>query len=213
MTSPRTLKGPTPEIHFVAFVLHLGEAFDDFALPQAITDTHRQDHLMVLVAIADTVNTGNRRDDDAIAAFKQAFGRRKAHLLDMLVDRRVFLDKQITCGNVGFWLIVVVVGDEVLDGILGEELPEFGVQLRGQCLVRRQNQRRTPHAGDHIGHGVGFSRTCDAEQCLKRQSVFEAFDQPSKLLPADLLPAGTADGDGTDYLQRCLRGLLVYSSC
>ena len=167
-----------PEVRFVAFVLHLGEAFDDFALPQAITDTHRQDHLMVLVAIADTVNTGNRRHDDAIAAFKQAFCRRKAHLLDMLVDRRVFLDKQITCGDVGFWLIVVVVGDEILDGILGEELPEFGVQLRSQCLVWRQNQRRTPHAGDHIGHGVGFSRTCDAEQCLKRQSVFEAFDQP-----------------------------------
>ena len=88
-----------PEVRFVAFVLHLGEAFDDFALPQAITDAHRQDHLMVLVAIADTVNTGNRRHDDAIAAFKQAFCRRKAHLLDMLVDRRVFLDKQITCGG------------------------------------------------------------------------------------------------------------------
>jgi hypothetical protein len=53
----------------------------------------------------------------------------------VLVDRAVLLDEQVTLGDVGLGLVVVVVADEVLDRIPGEELAKLAVQLRGQGLV------------------------------------------------------------------------------
>ena len=50
-------------------------------------------------------------------------------LLDtkMVVDRRVFLDKGIRGRHIGFWLVVVVVGHEVLDRIVRKKLAELAV--------------------------------------------------------------------------------------
>ena len=42
-------------------------------------------------------------------------------------------------GHVGLGLVVVVVGDEVLDRVVREELAELAVQLRGERLVVRQH--------------------------------------------------------------------------
>ena len=170
-------KNPTMEIDFVALILHFDQALDDFPLPHAVTDSHGQNHFVILVAIADTVNTRNRRDNDAIAAFQQAFGRRKAHLLDMIVDRRVFLDKQITSRNIGFRLIVVVVRNEVLNRVFRKELPKLGIQLCRQRLVRCQNQRRAPGLRDDIGHGVSFPGPGYTQQGLKRKAIANSFNQ------------------------------------
>jgi hypothetical protein len=62
--------------------------------------------------------------------------RRVAQLVDLVIDRRVLLDVGVGRGDVGFGLVVVVVGDEVLDGVLGKELLELGVELGRQGLVR-----------------------------------------------------------------------------
>jgi hypothetical protein len=81
------------------------------------------------------------------------------------------------CRHIGLGLVVVVIGNEVLDGVVGKELAEFGVQLGGQRLVGRQDQRRAPGAGDDVGHGVGLARAGDAEQGLEAQAVLQPFDQ------------------------------------
>jgi hypothetical protein len=64
-----------------------------------------------------------------------------AHPVDLLVDRGVLLDVGVGARDVGLGLVVVVVGDEVLDRVVGEELAQLAVELRGQRLVRRQDQR------------------------------------------------------------------------
>ena len=40
--------------------------------------------------------------------------------VDLVVDRRLFFDERIGLGNVGLWLVVVVVADEVFDSVLGK---------------------------------------------------------------------------------------------
>ena len=61
----------------------------------------------------------------------------------MFIDRCVLLDEQITRWHVGLWLVVVVVGDEILDRVVREKLLEFPVKLRRQSFVRGQYDGRT----------------------------------------------------------------------
>ena len=79
--------------------------------------------------------------------------------------------------HVGLGLVVVVVGDEVLDRVVREELAELAVELRGQRLVVREHQRRALHALDHVGDGEGLARTGHAQQRLVREALLEPFDQ------------------------------------
>ena len=69
-----------------------------------------------------------------------------AQAVDLLVDRRVLLDVEVPARDVGLGLVVVVVGDEVLDRVVGEERAELVAQLGGQRLVVRHDQRRALHA-------------------------------------------------------------------
>ena len=64
-----------------------------------------------------------------------------AQAVDLVVDRGVLLDVEVLGRDVGLGLVVVVVGDEVLDRVLGEELAELVAELRGQRLVVGDHQR------------------------------------------------------------------------
>jgi hypothetical protein len=46
-----------------------------------------------------------------------------AEAIDLVVDRGVLLDVEVLGRDVGLGLVVVVVGDEVLDRVVGEEVP------------------------------------------------------------------------------------------
>ena len=95
----------------------------------------------------------------------------------MLVDGGILLDEEITLRHIGFRLVVVVVRDEVLDRVFRKEVAHLGVELRRQGLVGCQHQRRSPQAGDDVGHGVGLARTRHAQQCLEREAILHALDQ------------------------------------
>ena len=95
----------------------------------------------------------------------------------MLVDRAVFFNKQVALRNVSFWLVVVVVADEIFDCVLREKFAEFAVELSGQGFVRRKDDGGTAHAGNHIGHGEGFARARHTQQGLEDFAVVDAFDQ------------------------------------
>ena len=50
-----------------------------------------------------------------------------AHPIDLFVDQRVLLDIGIGCRYVGLWLVVVVVADEVVNGVIGKQIFELAV--------------------------------------------------------------------------------------
>jgi hypothetical protein len=165
------------EVHFVARVLHLDQARDDVALRDLVARAQGQDHLVVLVRITDTVDGRHGRDDDDVAPLHQRLRARQTHLFDVLVDRRVLFDEQVALRHVRFRLVVIVVRDEILDGILREELAELRIQLGCEGLVRGEHDRRTAGSGDHVGHRISLARTGHAEQRLVHQAVLDALDQ------------------------------------
>ncbi len=107
-----------------------------------------------------------RGHDDDVVALDQRAGRRVAHAVDLLVDRRVLLDIGVGARDIRLGLVVVVIGDEILDRVVREEALELAIELGGQRLVGREHQRRALRRLDHLGHGEGLARAGDAEQHL-----------------------------------------------
>ena len=137
----------------------------------------REGHRRVGLDRADAVDAGDRGDDDDVVALEQRARRRVAHAVDLLVDRGFLLDIGVGARDVGFRLVIVVVGDEVLDRVVGKEALELAVELRGERLVRREDQRRALRPLDHLRHGEGLAGAGDAEQHLVALLLADAFDE------------------------------------
>ena len=112
-----------------------------------------------------------------VVALQHRAGGGVAHPVDLLVDVRFLLDIGVGARDVGLRLVIVVVGDEVLDGIVGKEAPELAVELRRQSLVRGENERRSLGRLDHLGHGESLAGAGDAKQHLIHFVVQHALDQ------------------------------------
>ena len=105
-----------------------------------------------------------------------------------------FFDVDVGGGNVGFGLVVIVVADEIFDGVLREEAFELVIELRGERFVVRQDQRGAIGALDDLGHGEGLAGAGDAEQDLMLFAGFEAADElvdGCGLIAAGLIVAGS----------------------
>ena len=68
----------------------------------------------------------------------------------------------IALRDVGLGLIVVVVAYEVVNGVVGKELLELGIQLGGQGLVMRDDQGGPLQTLDDVGHGERLPRAGNA---------------------------------------------------
>ena len=76
-----------------------------------------------------------------VAAREAATRRRVSQALDVVVARAVLLDVQVGLRDVRLGLVVVVVADEVLDGVRGEELANLAAELRRERLVVGDHER------------------------------------------------------------------------
>ena len=170
-------EGSAREILLVAVVLHADQLRDDVALADLVAHPRDEPHLGVVLGRADAINRAHRRHDHRVAPLQHALGGRQPHLLYVFVDRAVLLDEQVALRDVGLGLVVVVVADEVLDGVVREELAKLAVQLRGQGLVGGEDDGRPPEPGDDVGHGEGLARAGDAQQRLEDFAVAHALDQ------------------------------------
>src|ERR1700694_5696857 len=74
---------------------------------------------------AEAVDARHRGDDDDVAAGEHGRRRGVAQAVDLRVDRGVLLDVEVAARDVGLGLVVVVVGDEVLDRGVGGGGPEL----------------------------------------------------------------------------------------
>ena len=186
------------EVHVAALVLLGDEIGEQRALVEPVADLHLEGHGGVGLDRADTVDAGHRGDDDDVVALQQRARRRVAHAVDLLVDRGFLLDKGVGARDVGLRLVVVVVGDEILDRVVREELLELGIELRGERLVGREDQRRALRLLDHLGHGEGLAGAGDAEQHLGAVVLADAGDE---IADGGRLVAGRLEiGDHPDRL-------------
>ena len=160
-----------------ALVLQRDEVLDELALVDLVAELQREGHRGIGLDRADAVDAGDGGDDDDVVALEQRPRRRVAHAVDLLVDVGFLLDIGVGARDVGLRLVIVVVGDEILDRVVGKEAPELAVELRGERLVGREDQRRALGRLDHLGHGEGLARAGDAEQHLVALVGAHALDQ------------------------------------
>ncbi len=168
-------EGAAAELGVVALVLDLDELPQDLIAADALSHFERQQHPVVGLGRAETVDARHAGDDDDVAALEERPRRRQPHPVDLVVDRRFLLD--------------VRVGDEVFDRVPGEEALEFLVELRGERLVVGHDQRRAVHRRDDLRHREGLARPGDAEQHLVLVATGEPLDQlgnRADLVAADL---------------------------
>ena len=121
------------EVHVVALVLHVDELAEERPLVDLLAGAQDDEVVLVLLGRAEAVDAGDRGDDDDVPPGQQRRGGRVAEALDLVVHRRVLLDVRVARGHVRLGLVVVVVGDEVLDPVVREEGAELAGQLGGQA--------------------------------------------------------------------------------
>ena len=130
--------------------------------------------LRVHLGRAEAVDRRDRGDDDDVPPRHERARGRVAEPVDLVVDRRVLLDVGVGRREVRLGLVVVVVGDEVLDPVLREELAELAGELRGEALVGREHERRPLDLRDHAGDRERLPRAGDAEQRLEPVAPLDA---------------------------------------
>ncbi len=196
------------EIHIGALVMQRDEIGDQLALGHMAAALQLEGHRRVGLDRADTVDAGHRGDDDDVVAFEQGARGGVAHPVDLLVDRGFLLDIGVCARNVGFRLVIVVVRDEIFDGVVREEASELAIKLGGERLVRGQDQGGPLGAFDDLRHGEGFARAGDAKQHLIALMLVDARDQlldGGRLIALRLEFGGQIETDAAFRLLRPLR--------
>ena len=145
----------------VALVADLDELFQQSVSVILHASAQADDHIFVVDGVAQTVDAADGGDNDHIPPFKEGGGGAVAQPVDLLVDAGVLLNEGVRVGDICLRLIIVVVGDEILDSIVREKLLELRTELGGQRFVVRQHQRRTLHPFDDLGHGEGLAAAGD----------------------------------------------------
>ena len=171
-------EGAALEVGVGALVENLHQLAGDVLALDLLSLFEEQQHAVVGFRRAQAVDAAYRGDDDAVAALEQRPGGGEPQLVQLVVDRRFLFDVNVARRNVGFRLIVVVVGDEIFNRVVGEEALELVIKLRRQRLVVRHHQRRALRFLDHLGHGKRLAGAGDAEQHL----VLFALAQPARKL-------------------------------
>ena len=82
-----------------------------------------------------------------------------AHSVDLFIDLRIFFNVGVGARHIGFRLVVIIIGYEILHCVFGEEAFHLPIKLRSQRFIRRQDQRWALHGFNHLGHGEGLAGT------------------------------------------------------
>jgi hypothetical protein len=101
----------------------------------------------------------------------------EAQAIEIVIAAGVFFDVDVALRDVRFGLVVIVIADEIADGVIGKELLEFLIKLGGQRFVVADDQRRPIDAGDGVGHGEGFAGAGDAHEGLEFPARGNAGDE------------------------------------
>ena len=145
-------KAAAPEDGVVAHVLALDELAQHLVAVVRLPHLEHQYALAPLLGRAEAVDARDGRDDDDVAASEERRRRRQPKARDVVVPRRVLLDVEVGLRDVRLGLEVVVVRDEVLDGVVRKELTELVAELRGERLVVRDDERRALEPLDRPRH-------------------------------------------------------------
>ena len=138
---------------------------------------------------------------DHVPPLVERLGGEVPQAVNLLVDGGVLFDVGVRRRQVGFRLVVVVVGDEVAHRVVGEELPEFAGELRGECLVVGDDQGGALDArAITLAIGEGLAGAGHPQQRLPLEARAQAVGQLLDRLR--LIALGAELGDEFELLLR-----------
>ena len=168
---PAHAEGGALEIDVVAGIVDLDEAAQKFVARHLLPGAQRDAEAEELLGRAQAVDAGDGGDDDDVVPLAQSARRRIAQLIDLVVHRKILLDIGIGGRDIALGLIVIVVGDEVFDGVFGEKFAELVAQLRRKRLVVRDDERGPPHVLDDVRHRERLAAARHADEHLRADAV------------------------------------------
>jgi hypothetical protein len=131
----------------------------------------------VLLGRTQAVDARDGGDDDDVPPGEQVPGGRVPQPLDLGVDRGILLDVGVGLRDVRLGLVVVVVADEVLDGVVRQHLAQLVGQLRRQGLVRRHDQGGPLEPFDQPRGRGRLARAGRAQEDVVLRTGADAFGQ------------------------------------
>ena len=171
-------KGTALELRTRAAVQPAHQCVEEGVAAPFLSHLQRNHALVKFHRVADAIDAADGgHDDNVTSAAEQSRGGAQSELFDFLVDGEVFLDVGVGRGDVRLGLIVVVVADEVLHEVVGEELLELTVKLSGEGLVVAQDQGGPSGLCDDVGHREGLAGPRDPEEGLRLGSVVDPLHQ------------------------------------
>ena len=154
---PSDTEGVSREVHVVALVADICQAAHELVTLARLAGAQADDHVFIVDRVAQTVDARDGGDDDHVPALGKCGGRRVAQALDFVVDGGVLFNIRVRVRDVRLGLIVVVVGDKILDGVFREKFTEFRTELRGKRFVVREHERRAIQLCNDVCHRERFA--------------------------------------------------------
>ena len=165
------------EIHLISLILHIDEFTDELIAVFGHTGANGGHHICKILRSTDAIDARDGCNNDDIAALAQGRQSGQTQLVNLVIDGGVLGNVGVRRWHIRLRLVIIIVGNEVLDGILREEFLEFTVELGRQSLIVRYDQRGLLELGDYVRHRKSLAGTRDTEERLGLVSFSESFDK------------------------------------
>ena len=142
-----------------------------------LTFVDRRNEVVVLLRVAKAVDARHGRNDERVPSGQQRAGSRVTQAVYLIVDGGVLGYVRVRTGDVGLWLVVIVVGDEVLHSVVGQEVPKLRGELCSKRLVVGDDQGRSLQQLRDFCHGEGLAAAGDAHKGLVAFTTKGSFSQ------------------------------------
>src|SRR5205814_2195515 len=115
--------------HVVALVLNVYQAKEEIVALDNLAFFEVDHHALVIAGRAQPIDAGDTGDDDDVLPTDKSARCGQAEAIDVLVDEGIFFNVDVPLRDIGFRLILVVVTDEVMNGVAWKEAAKFFVEL------------------------------------------------------------------------------------
>ena len=170
-------EGAAAERHIIPAVLDVHEPAENYLSWDGLPDLNEQHQALEAFRITQPVDAGHAGDDYHVVTGDEIGRRLQAQAIDIFVDRGVLLDIRVGRGQVGLGLVVVIVGNEVPDGVMREVGAEFPVELSRERLVVADDERRKTELGNNVRDRERLARSRDTEERLKTPVAFQPLHE------------------------------------
>ena len=115
------------QVHVVALVLNIGQPPQNMLSVNHLPALGGKGHVRVGARIAEAVNAGDAGDNNHVAPLKQGARGGMAQAVNIFVDGGIFFNVGVGRRDVGFRLVIIVITDEIFDGVVRKKFLEFAV--------------------------------------------------------------------------------------